>query len=95
MGQGGSGQDLGLEQQPDVQEPVVEEPDVADTEEPPLEESDVEEPDAEEPVIEEFDVEEMVNWLEQLWLTDEQLRQTTTEQEWLDFIERVEQTPLY
>ncbi len=90
MGQGSSGQDLGLEQEPDVQEPLVEEPDIADTEEPL-----VEEPDAEEPVIEEFDVEEMVNWLEELWLTNEEVRETTTEQEWLDFIERVKQTPSY
>jgi hypothetical protein len=46
------------------------------------------------PQLTEEDIQELVDWLEQLWLTDEQVRETSTEAEWLEFIEILKQTPL-
>jgi hypothetical protein len=46
------------------------------------------------PQLTEEDIQELVDWLEQLWLTDEEVRETSTEAEWLEFIEILKQTPL-
>jgi len=35
------------------------------------------------------DIEELVDWLEELWLTDEELRKAMDEDEWQEFIEAV------
>jgi len=39
--------------------------------------------------IEPVDLEELLKWLEELWLTDEQLREMISEDEWLKFVEAV------
>jgi len=41
------------------------------------------------------DIEALIEWLEELWLTDEQLRQQFSKAEWLEFIETVRETPIY
>lgn len=46
------------------------------------------------PQFTEEDIQDIVDWLEQLWLTDEEVRKTSTEAEWLEFIEILKQTPL-
>jgi hypothetical protein len=46
------------------------------------------------PHLTETDIQDMVDWLEQLWLTDEEVRNTSTEAEWQEFIEILKQTPL-
>jgi hypothetical protein len=46
------------------------------------------------PHLTEEDIQDMVDWLEQLWLTDEEVRKTNTEAEWLEFIEILKQAPL-
>lgn len=38
----------------------------------------------------EIDVDELVNWLEVLWSTDKEIRETFTKKEWNDFIDSVE-----
>jgi hypothetical protein len=43
--------------------------------------------------ITEEDIQRSVDWLEQAWLTDEQIRNRYTEAYWLEFIESVRQTP--
>ncbi len=47
------------------------------------------------PQLTEQDIQELVDWLEELWLTDEQLRQQITEAEWQEFVEAVRQMPIY
>jgi len=47
------------------------------------------------PQLTEQDIEELIDWLEELWLTDEELRQQCTEAEWQEFVEAVGQTPIY
>ena len=37
---------------------------------------------------------ELIDWLEELWLTDEEVRSTCTEADWLEFIETIRQTPV-
>ncbi|MHC4283095.1 MAG: right-handed parallel beta-helix repeat-containing protein [Planctomycetota bacterium] len=37
------------------------------------------------------DIEQMIKWLAELWLTDDQVRKMITEKEWLKFIESVKQ----
>ena len=42
-----------------------------------------------------IDIEALIEWLEKLWLTDEQLRQQFSEDEWLEFVETVSETSIY
>ena len=42
--------------------------------------------------ITEADIDELVRWLEELWLTNEEVRKTNSEAEWLSFIETVEKS---
>ena len=44
------------------------------------------------PAITEADIDELVRWLEELWLTNEEVRKTNSEAEWLSFIETVEKS---
>lgn len=37
------------------------------------------------------DIEEILKWLEELWLTDEEVRKVISEDDWLKFIESVKQ----
>jgi subtilisin family serine protease len=46
------------------------------------------------PHLTEEDIQDLVDWLEQLWLTDEEVRNTSTEAEWQEFIEILKQAPL-
>jgi hypothetical protein len=46
------------------------------------------------PQLTEADIQELVDELEELWLTDEELRANITEAEWLEFIEAVRQSPV-
>jgi hypothetical protein len=46
------------------------------------------------PQLTEEDIQDLVDWLEELWLTDEEVRKTSTEAEWLEFIEAVRQSPI-
>jgi transcription initiation factor IIE alpha subunit len=39
--------------------------------------------------VKKVNIEEIVEWLEYLWLTEEDLREDMTEAEWLEFIEAV------
>lgn len=48
--------------------------------------------ETEPPQIEPADVEEITEWLEELWLTDEDLRELTSEDEWQEFIEAIEES---
>jgi len=48
-----------------------------------------------EPQLTEEDIEELAKWMEELWLTDEQVREQFSEAEWLEFIETVRETPIY
>jgi len=41
-----------------------------------------------------YDTQVLIDWLEELWLTDEEVRSASTEAEWLKFIETVRQTPV-
>jgi len=41
------------------------------------------------PQLTEADIEEIIKWLEELWLTDEEVRKIISEDEWLKFIEAV------
>jgi hypothetical protein len=46
------------------------------------------------PQLTEEDIQDLVDWLEELWLTDEEVRSTCTEADWLEFIETIRQTPV-
>jgi len=41
------------------------------------------------PQVTEADIQEIIKWLEQLWLTEDELRKMVTQAEWQEFIERV------
>jgi len=43
------------------------------------------------PQLTEVDIQKLVRWLEELWLTDEQVRESFSEDEWQKFIESVEE----
>jgi len=44
------------------------------------------------PQLTEADIEDILKWLDELWLTDEEVRKMITEDEWLKFIEAVIQS---
>jgi uncharacterized repeat protein (TIGR01451 family) len=46
------------------------------------------------PQLTEEDIQELVDWLEELWLTDEEVRSASTEADWLELIETIRQTPV-
>jgi len=46
-------------------------------------------PETQLPQCETVDIEEIVKWLEELWLGDEELRNTINAEEWQKFIESV------
>jgi hypothetical protein len=46
------------------------------------------------PQLTEEDIQELVKWLEEFWLTNEEIRSTTTEAEWLEFIESLGEIPI-
>jgi len=48
-----------------------------------------------ESATEPVDIEALIEWMEELWLTDEQLREQFSKAEWLEFIETVRKTPIY
>jgi len=41
------------------------------------------------PELDAADIEEIIKWLADLWLTEDELRKIMTEDEWLKFIEQV------
>jgi len=41
-----------------------------------------------------YDTQVLIDWLEELWLTDEEVRSACTEADWLEFIETIRQTPV-
>jgi hypothetical protein len=49
------------------------------------------EPAQQQPQVEPIDVEEMVDWLEEIWATEDELREMITEDEWQEFIEKVKE----
>jgi hypothetical protein len=43
----------------------------------------------EKPELTAADIEEIIKWLEELWLTDDEVRKVINEDEWLEFMETV------
>jgi hypothetical protein len=64
---------------------------------PPQQETELQpepEPSQPEPQFTEEDIQQLVDELEQIWLTDEDLRSAMTEAEWQELIEGVRQSPV-
>jgi len=43
-------------------------------------------------VEQKVDIDEIINWLDQLWQTDKDIRDSTSETDWQEFIENVKQS---